>query len=416
MLTILKTFLSRFLILLLSFGLVIFSTQYWGSDGKGTISIVIANAAMISFFSGIFTGSSTSYFASKFRTEQILLYSYLWSIITGITIPLLFSFSEIQSVYLFHLIGISIFSALLSVNVNLFIGMRNIKMFNIYTFLQQLLHVIFLFGFIFILNLKEVSAYFVAQIFCLALLFLISFFQIIKKCKSSNFIFSSDVLKNMFDYGWKNQLSALIQFLNYRLSFYFLEHYEGISAVGIFSVGITFAEAIWTITRSIAVVLYSEVINSKNRAESILKTKHSLKISFSLMVIFILGIIIIPSSVYELIFGRAFRATKEIMVILAPGIIAIAMSDMIGYYFSGIKELKILNIKSIAGLFVTIAFSVILIPKYGMYGAGIATVSSYCLSAFILFYHFYRSTDFKLKDFLISKNDLKEIKFKFLKK
>jgi O-antigen/teichoic acid export membrane protein len=220
----------------------------------------------------------------------------------------------------------------------------------------------------------------------------------------------------MFDYGWKNQLSALIQFLNYRLSFYFLEHYEGISAVGIFSVGITFAEAIWTITRSIAVVLYSEVINSKNRAESILKTKHSLKISFSLMVIFILGIIIIPSSVYELIFGRAFRATKEIMVILAPGIIAIAMSDMIGYYFSGIKELKILNIKSIAGLFATIAFSVILIPKYGIYGAGIATVSSYCLSAFILFYHFYRSTDFKLKDFLISKNDLKEIKFKFLKK
>jgi len=307
MLTILKTFVSRFLILILSFGLVIFSTQYWGSEGKGMISIMIANAAIVSFFSSIFAGSSTSYFASKFKTEQILTYSYLWSFLTGITVPLLFSFSEVQSAYTFYLIGISIFSALLSVNVNLFIGIRNIKMFNIYTVLQQLLHVIFLFGFIFILNLKEVSVYFTAQIFCLALLFLISFFQILKKCTFSNFGMSSEVFKNMFDYGWKNQLSALVQFLNYRLSFYFLEHYEGISAVGIFSVGITFAEAIWTITRSIAVILYSEVINSKSRDESILKTKNSLKISFSLMLVFLLGIIIIPASAYVLIFGSAWN-------------------------------------------------------------------------------------------------------------
>lgn len=416
MLTILKTFVSRFLILILSFGLVIFSTQFWGSEGKGTISIVIANAAIVSFFSSIFAGSSTSYFASKFKTEQILIYSYAWSVLTGITVPLLFSFSEIQSTYIFHLIGISVFSAFLSVNVNVFIGMRNIKMFNIYTVLQQLLHVIFLFGFIFILNLKDVSSYFTAQIFCLAILFLLSFFQIIKKCTPSNFKFSSEVFKNMFDYGWKNQLSALIQFLNYRLSFYFLEHYEGISAVGIFSVGITFAEAIWTITRSIAVVLYSEVINSKSKAESILKTKHSLKLSFNLMLIFILGIIIIPASVYEVIFGSAFRDTKQIMLILSPGIFAIAVSDMVGYYFSGIKELKILNIKSIAGLFVTVILSIILIPKYGIYGAGISTVASYCLSALILFYHFYRSTTFNFKDFLISKTDFNEIKFKFLKK
>ncbi len=33
-LTIIKTFISRFLILFLSFGLVIFSTNMWGSEGK----------------------------------------------------------------------------------------------------------------------------------------------------------------------------------------------------------------------------------------------------------------------------------------------------------------------------------------------------------------------------------------------
>ncbi|WP_426274606.1 lipopolysaccharide biosynthesis protein [Chryseobacterium sp. S-02] len=415
-LTVVKTFISRFLILILSFGLVIFSTNMWGSEGKGTISIVIANAAIVSFFSSIFAGSSTSYFASKFKTEQILVYSYIWSVCMGILIPVIFSFADIQAKYLMYLIGISVFSALLSVNVNLFIGKQNIRLFNVYTILQQLVHILFIVFFIYILEQKDVSVYFGAQICCLALLFLTSFFQVIRECKISDLSLSKQVFKSMFEYGWKTQLSAFIQFLNYRLSFYFLEHFEGIGSVGIFSIGITFSEAIWTITRSIAVILYSDVVNSKSSEESILKTKSSLKLSFILMLIFLLGIIIIPGSVYEMIFGRAFRGTKEIMLLLSPGILAIAISDMIGYYFSGIKELRILNVKSIVGLVITLVFSFLLIPKYGIFGACIVTTLSYSVSALLLFLKFYRSTEFRIQDYLITKEDIRLVKEKLIKK
>ena len=204
--------------------------------------------------------------------------------------------------------------------------------------------------------------------------------------------------------------------LNYRLSFYFLEHFEGIASVGIFSIGITFSEAIWTITRSIAVVLYSDVVNSKSREESILKTKSSLKLSFLLMLIFLLGVIIIPGSVYEMIFGETFRGTKEIMLLLSPGILAIAISDMIGYYFSGIKELRILNVKSIVGLVVTVAFSFLLIPKYGILGACIVTTLSYSVSALLLFLKFYRSTEFRIQDYMITKEDIRLAREKWMKK
>ncbi|MBW7675121.1 MATE family efflux transporter [Chryseobacterium chendengshani] len=408
-LKIVQTFISRFLILILSFGLVVLSTNMWGSEGKGTISIVIANAAIVSFFSSIFSGSSTSYFAKKFKVGQILIYSYIWSLFIGCTVPLAFAFTSIHNEYLYSLIGISILSSLLATNISLFVGTQNIRLFNIYTVLQQLVHVIFIVVFIYFLNLKDVSAYFFAQICCLFFLFGISFFQIMKKCTVSEFKFSRSVLKNMFEYGWKNQLSTFIQFLNYRLSFYFLEHFEGLAAVGIFSIGITFSEAIWTITRSIAVVLYSDVINSKSKEESIIKVKSSLKLSFTLMLIFILGIIVIPAQMYVQIFGREFTNTKYIMLILSPGIFAIAVSDMIGYYFSGIKELKILNVKSLVGLSITIIFSLLLIPRWGIFGACVVTSVSYCLSAAILFWKFYRSTDLRLKDYIISKTDINNL-------
>lgn len=415
-LKVVQTFISRFLILILSFGLVIFSTNMWGSEGKGTISIVIANVAMVSFFSSVFSGSSTSYFARKFKVEQVLVYSYLWSVIIGVAVPLIFSFASIQTEFLYHLIAISVFSSLLSTNISLFIGTQNIRFFNIYTVLQQLVHVLFIIILIYIVKLKDVSVYFLAQIFCLIFLFLTSLFFILKKCKFSEFSFSKSVFLNMLEYGWKTQLSAFIQFLNYRLSFYFLEYFEGIAAVGIFSIGITFSEAIWTITRSIAVVLYSDVVNSENREESIVKTKSSLKLSFSLMLVFVLGIIVIPGFVYTQIFGNEFSETKQIMLLLVPGIFAIAVSDMIGYYFSGIKELKILNIKSIVGLFITVGFSFFAIPKWGMWGACLVTTSSYVVSAAILFWKFYQSTDFKIRDYIISKDEINTLIKTFSKK
>ncbi len=410
-LRVIQTFVSRFLILIVNFGLVIFSTNMWGSEGKGVISIVIANVAMVSFFSSVFSGSSTSYFARKFQVEQVMSYSYLWSLFTGISIPLILNI--FQEGYLVYLMFISVFSSVLTTNISLFIGTQDIKRYNLYTVLQQLLHVIFLMVLIFIADFRDVSVYFLAQIFCLLILSAVSTLQLFKKCRIRNFILTKKVFRDMLEYGWKTQLSAFVQFLNYRLSFYFLEHYQGLSAVGIFSIGITFSEAIWTITRSIAVVLYSDVVNSPSHEDSIQKTKASLKVAFSVMVIFFLGILLIPSQVYILIFGREFGETRFIMLLLTPGIFAIAVSDMIGYYFSAVRELRILNIKSFVGLVITIVLSLIIIPVWGILGACVVTVSSYVVSASILFWRFYTTTNFSLKDYLITPAEMK-ILFKTL--
>ena len=121
-LTIIQTFLSRFLILVLNFGLVIFSTNIWGSEGKGIISILVADLAIIGFFANIFVGSSVTYFSSKYKTEQILLYADSWSVIVGFAIPVIFSFTQHSSQNLNYLIVLSVIFSLLNSNINLFVG------------------------------------------------------------------------------------------------------------------------------------------------------------------------------------------------------------------------------------------------------------------------------------------------------
>lgn len=415
-LTVVNTFVSRFLILALSFALVVFSTNMWGTEGKGTISILIANSAIIGFFSNIFSGSSISYFSNQYKTEKVVPFAYIWSVFIGITIPVLFNFLYLKTDFLYYLIGISVLFSLLSTNTNLFVGKQDINKYNWYTLAQQVVHLLFIFLLFYFLNEKSVKTYFVAQILCYGVLFVVSTFQIFKGCKFSNITFEKKLLFSMFEYGWKTQLSAFIQFLNYRLSFFFLEYYLGIAYVGIFSIGVTFSEAIWTVSRSLSLVLYSDILNTKNADNTIVKTKMSLKISFLVTLAFIFLVLLIPNDFYSFVFGKQFSQTKTIILYLSPGILAIAVSNIIGFYFAGTNKLGILNIKSILGLVVTVGLSLFAIPRWGILGACVVTTLSYCVSAGILFWKFYQTTEFKLKDYFVTEEEFKLILKKIVKK
>ncbi|WP_307423884.1 lipopolysaccharide biosynthesis protein [Chryseobacterium sp. MDT2-18] len=296
--------------------------------------------------------------------------------------------------------------SLLSANINLFIGRKDIRRFNLYTILQQLVHFLFLIVLIYVVGFEDVATYFIAQIFCYTILFFLSSFQILSKSKLSNFTFSIVIIVAMFSYGWKTQLSAFIQFLNYRLSFYFLEYFQGIATVGVFSIGVAFSEAIWTLSRSLAVILYADVINSKNEQDSITKTKSSLKITLFVTVFFLAIMLLVPEKVYTVIFSKDFYQTKKIILLLSPGIVAIAVSNIIGYYFAGTNRLGILNVKSVIGFLITICLSFYAIPKWGIFGACLVTTVSYCVSSGVLFWKFFSITNFKIQDYLISKSDL----------
>ncbi|MDC8105781.1 polysaccharide biosynthesis C-terminal domain-containing protein [Chryseobacterium sp. PTM-20240506] len=410
-----KTFISRFLILILNFGLVIYTTNMWGSEGKGTISIVIADLTIVGFFCNIFVGSSVTYFASKYKTEQILLYAYLWSVLIGIAVPLIFSIIRPVE-YLSYLIGLSVLSSLLAANINLFVGQQNIRMFNLYTILQQVVHIVFIIIIVYLINITSVVSYFIAQLSCFAVLFITSSFQILRYCEIGRISFSKKIRNKLFDYGWKTQLSAFLQFLNNRLSFYFLEFFKGITSVGVFSIGIAFSEAIWTVSKSLSVVLYSDVVNTSNHNIAIEKTKISLKISFLVTLLFIIIILLLPAQFYVMIFGKDFSETKRITLFLSPGILAIAVSNIIGYYFAGVNKLRILNIKSVIGLIFTIVSSFFIIPRWGITGACIITSVSYCISSGLLFWKFYELTEFHIRDFMISKSEINLLLNKVLRK
>jgi O-antigen/teichoic acid export membrane protein len=183
-------------------------------------------------------------------------------------------------------------------------------------------------------------------------------------------------------------LSYFIQFLNYRLSYYFISAWLGLALLGIFSVAIAITEAVWVVSKSISAIHYSNIINSNNPVERIRMTEKAALNSFAVSLLALIVLFFIPESVFTFVFGNDFAGVKTLTIYLFPGIIAVAVSNIYGHYFSGTGKMRVLIIKSSTGLVATAVFLFLLLKKYELTGACITLDIAYLTSSVYLFIMF----------------------------
>ncbi len=380
---IIETILSKSLILLLNFAVIVLTTQLWGADGRGAVALFVADLGLISIFANVFTGSSVSYFFSRLGTSKLATAAYLWSflvaavgavvlLLTGqtSTAPFLFAAASLMGLIAFH--------------NSLFVGGQKIGHYNLVTVLQPALLLLCMFVIYLIWPQIGFYAYFFGQVVSLLLMLLVCRVLRRKIGVALKWDFDRNCNRQMLSFGWKTELSSLLQFFNYRLTYYMLDYIIGRGSVGVFSIGVTAAEAIWIVSRSMSMVQFSNVLKQGDTQQSRRETMTLALTSLGVSALCVGAVLLVPQSVFQWVFGSEFGGVKQVLLLLAPGILAIAFSNVIGNYFSAIRNLNILIIKSAAGLVVTFAFAFWLIPAMDISGACIVNSCSYLVSSIVL--------------------------------
>jgi O-antigen/teichoic acid export membrane protein len=241
----------------------------------------------------------------------------------------------------------------------------------------------------------------------LSFLFIKKYF---KGFKFENIFNYTEVVKNLWKYGFYNQLATIAQLLSFRMSYYFLEKTWGMDKVGIYSNGVSIAESIWLITRSISLIEYSSISNSTDINYSKKLSANFHKMSLIMCLIVLIPMLVIPAQVYQFIFGAGFGKVREVIVILGPGVLAFNTVSVLGHYFSGTGKFFVNSLVSGIGLLTTIIFAILLIPHFSIFGASMATSASYFTSAIIVIYFYLRETKSSLKDVFPNFNDVLKLK------
>jgi len=402
---VINTFGSKILIALISFAILSLNAHFLGPSGLGTIGLIVLGITISQLAANLINGSII-YFSSRISRGNLLLISYLWSIVS---ISLLYfinqwvGFFEVN--YSFHIYLLSLLQAFISIHLYILLGDEKVKRFNLFSLLQSLINILFLLLAYFVLEEIEVFSFVKALYLSYGIVFLFSGLSILKKLDLRPSLLSSD-FQQCIRYGFFIQAANTFQLLNYRLSYFILDAYSGRAALGMYTASIQLSEALLIPGRSIATVQYARISTKDNDQYAQRITFLFMKISFLVTLIGSIVLLSLPTSVYELFLGEAFSQVKLLIICMGLGLIALSSEIILSHYFSGTGRQEVNSTSSAIGLAVTIISAFILIPKYAAVGAAISTALSYCSMFLFLFIKMNFQKGVSAIQFLPSKEDV----------
>lgn len=204
-------------------------------------------------------------------------------------------------------------------------------------------------------------------------------------------------LKDIYKLGFYCMIMHLLMTLNYNLDIIFLKKMTSTTYVGLYSVGVTLANMLWLLPDAFKDVLVSKTARVDSIKEIVIVTKYSMFFSIFL----IIGFVIFGKIFIKIMYGDEFIESYFCTIILFIGCLSMIIYKLIHpIYISKGQQNVIVKILCLS-VITNVIINIILIPKFNMYGAAIASVFSYSICSVMFLYKFCKEYNVKIKDFFI---------------
>ena len=128
------TIVTRFVVLITNFALVMISTHFWGDEGRGLIALIIADISIIVILNNVTSGGTLAFHTPKFDRDKIFSIAYPGALITTIIGAIIFSFIQGFD-YFQYLFVIALLISFATTTSIYWLGKKNIKLYNLFTLL-----------------------------------------------------------------------------------------------------------------------------------------------------------------------------------------------------------------------------------------------------------------------------------------
>jgi O-antigen/teichoic acid export membrane protein len=379
-----RTFVSRIIAAILTFGVVFISSRSLGPENYGTIGLVMVAIGIALLFSALIGGSSLVYFTSRSNPAAIFTISSLWGLLMAICIPGIMALLNLYPREYF--IYVFLISMLANISQNLMfiiLGKERIIQQNIINLLQVFAHFTVV-SFIFhILKKPSVDHYLFSVLISHSIATVVGFIFCRKDIFPFTFYGLSDIIPEIIKYGFWVQMSAFVQIFNYRLSYYLVDWFLGRQMLGIYTLAVQLAESFWILPRSVAIVQFAHISNMKDVKQSVALSYKLMQLVMIVIALCSIPVFFVPETWLIFIFGIGYTGIKSVLILLIPAIIIFSGTIILSHYFSGIGKVYYNTITGSIGFIFTVISCLILIPQFKLSGAAFATNITY-ISMFII--------------------------------
>ena len=193
---------------------------------------------------------------------------------------------------------------------------------------------------------------------------------------------------SLFKYGIKSHVGSLLSQLEYQTDIFIMLIFLSPEAIGYYSVSYGTALIIRYITNSLNNVLFPELSSRKSKADAITVHNKVIRTNIFLNGIASIMIIIIGYPLIYYGYGLEFKISYLLMIILIPGIWVDSVFRILLTWYKGINQPQISSLFTMFSLLINIILFYYLVPIYGIYGAGIASLSTYIVRTISIVYYY----------------------------
>ena len=374
---------SRLVLLVATLGTVLLNSHFLGESGLGSVALLQFGLLLVTGMAGFVAAGAVVFVRRSHKPSQLRKVAYLWCLLSAIVASVLGSaLGIIPSEWLIASSALGLMQSIIVFHSQLLIAGGRIRTNNqlqivqTFSLLASTLLTYLYFG------ITTPIGFMWALVAALAVALLFSIIAMKGTWESAPTSGSHDTSSAtplLFRYGSQGSTGSILQLLTNRANLSLLNHFIGTAGAGVYSVVYYGVEAVWTIARALAPMVNTEVAAASSSVERRSITDGYLKRTLMLTVPLTILASAVPESIYAWVFGINGIAVP--LRILAPGMIAGAISSIIAHHLSAIG-LHIWNARTSAiGLTVLISLGWFAIPTYGVAGAAMAASAAYLSQA-----------------------------------
>lgn len=188
---------------------------------------------------------------------------------------------------------------------------------------------------------------------------------------------SIPMTRRLLQYGIRVQVGNWSNTANVRLDQLLLSLFAAASSLGVYVVGVTYANVLLTLPASAALMMLPQIVrrHGEGASRACVERWYRRLLWATLLTAVALGstsMVLIPT-----LFGSAFAAAASLMVLLVPAAVVLGMNQILTTAFRGVGRPEIGSASEVIGVVVTVAALAALLPRYGIYGAAAASLVAY---------------------------------------
>ena len=406
---ILRHFTARVLTAGLSFAVVWLTARYLGAAGRGQVSLFFTDVSGLALLAGLVGGSSLIYLVPRRNLWLLLRPAYAWGASVSLGGAALITLLQpVGRTYGLHLAAVALMQVLLSINVMLLLGRKHERAYNWLTTAQAGLLALALALAYAGAHWLRIDAYYYANYLAYGLPWLVSTALLwrLPDAWATSRRRSRAGARELARHSRGAHLSNLLAFANYRFSYYAVAALAGPAALGVLSVGVALAEAIWLIPRSTALIQYVALVNAADKHGQTHAALRGSRLTLLATAGAVLALAAVPAGWLAAFFGPEFGAARGVILALAPGILLNGAAMQASTYFAGVGRYGVNNRATLLALTVTVPGCLLLVPRLGIVGAALSMTLAYAAATLYLFGHYRRAIGATWADLLPGQGDV----------